>query len=70
MGTQFLKIAVKMNVLVMKCKSFFPDEKTEVEQKLWTDVMGYNPSEIKGDSYPVTNVSFYEAVQFCNTLVF
>jgi len=68
MGTQFLNRSEderpRHEVQILP----FLMKKTEVEQKLWTDVMGYNPSEIKGDSYPVTNVSFYEAVQFCNAL--
>jgi len=46
----------------------FMMSKTEIGQKLWTEIMGYNPSENKGDNLPVTNVSFYEAVQFCNNL--
>lgn len=37
---------------------------TEITQALWTSVMGYNPSENKGDDLPVDNVSWYECIDF------
>ena len=42
--------------------------KYEVTQKQWKDVMGSNPSFFKGDNLPVEQVSWYEAVKFCNKL--
>lgn len=40
--------------------------KYEVTQKEWTDVMGSNPSQFKGDKLPVETVSWYECVDYCN----
>ncbi|GHV77292.1 hypothetical protein AGMMS49942_21130 [Spirochaetia bacterium] len=40
----------------------------EVTQKEWIAIMGNNPSYFKGDALPVENVTWYEAVEFCNVL--
>ena len=37
---------------------------TEVTQKLWKAVMGYNPSKFKCKKRPVTNVNYYEVQEF------
>lgn len=42
--------------------------KTEVTQKLYKTIMGTNPSGFKGNYNPVENVSWYDAVEFCNAL--
>lgn len=41
---------------------------TEVTEELYLSVMGNNPSESGGAFYPVTNVSWIDAINFCNKL--
>lgn len=41
---------------------------TEVTQKLWKSVMGYNPSRRKCSKRPVTNVNYYEVQEFLRRL--
>ena len=42
--------------------------KTEVTQHIYKRVMGENPSRHKGPDYPVENVSWGNAIYFCNKL--
>jgi formylglycine-generating enzyme required for sulfatase activity len=42
--------------------------KYEVTQAQWKEVMGYNPSEFKGDSLPVERVNWYDTQRFIKKL--
>lgn len=42
--------------------------KFEITQKQWNTLFDYNPSPFVGDELPVSNVSWFEAILFCNRL--
>lgn len=42
--------------------------KTELTQKDYQAVMGENPSENQGENLPVTDITWYDAIQYCNEL--
>lgn len=47
--------------------SFFVDP-YEVTQHDYNAIMGKNPSHFKGDNLPVENVTWYDAIKYCNAL--
>lgn len=42
--------------------------KTEVTQRLWSAVMGNNPSKFRGENLPVDNVSWFDCQEFVERL--
>ena len=48
--------------------SSFYMAKTEISQKDYQAVMGGNPSDTKGDNLPVPNITWYDAIAYCNKL--
>ena len=55
-------------VLLVHSRSGFAISKTEVTQELYELIMGKNPSNFQGEKLPVENVSYYDALVFCNLL--
>ena len=51
----------------VKLSSFMMGQ-TEVSQELYHALTGKDPSYIQGSGLPVTNVSWYDAIYFCNKL--
>ena len=60
------KIAYKNKEKKNKIKDFIIS-KTEVTQSEWTKIMGNNPSKnYNQKNYPIDNISWLDAVKFCN----
>lgn len=46
----------------------FTLSKYEITQKIWQLVMKFNPSPVKSDNLPVMNITWQDAIGFCNKL--
>ena len=64
MGSNEKKDEFPHNVTV---SSFFIS-KYEVTQKEWIKIMKNNPSAFKGDDLPVENISWLDAIDYCNKI--
>ncbi len=58
----------KTGVFEVAITNSFLMDKFPMTQDLYQSVMGKNPSGFKGDDLPVENVSWFDAVLFCNAL--
>lgn len=63
-GENLIMIPIKGNDTINR----YYISQSEITQSLWSAVMGDNPSECKGDSLPVANVSWYDCIRFCSKL--
>ena len=67
MGSQVLEASRDIDELQHQVTvSSFYLGKYEVTQKEYVALMGTNPSGFKGDDLPVENVTWYDAVNYCN----
>lgn len=67
MGTEFFDFDERPVRQITLTNSFLLS-KYEVTQELWKEVMSVNTSFFQGDSLPVDNVTWFDALSFCNEL--
>ncbi|MCF0187533.1 MAG: SUMF1/EgtB/PvdO family nonheme iron enzyme, partial [Bacteroidaceae bacterium] len=68
MGSDDVEAESNENIVHCVTVSGFCIGKTEVTQALWKAVMGYNPSNFKGDNLPVERVSWNDCQKFIRKL--
>ncbi|MCC6585450.1 MAG: SUMF1/EgtB/PvdO family nonheme iron enzyme [Bryobacterales bacterium] len=67
-ATRFVQTDQSTSIPVTVRISSFAVGATEVTQKEFEAVMGYNPSLKKGENLPVHNITWWEAVRYVNAL--
>ncbi|CAN96380.1 DUF323 hypothetical protein [Sorangium cellulosum So ce56] len=67
-GELWMKMSVESWPRHLANLTSFEIAKYPLTQKLYCRLMGENPSRIQGDDLPVTDVSWLEALSFCNRL--
>ena len=54
------------NLHLVKLTRNFQIGRTEVSQELYEAIMGQNPSYFQGEKHPVENITWKDAIEFCN----
>lgn len=66
---QLGEVAKKINSSMVKIPGRnFEMCEFELTQELWMPISGFNPSKVKGDKYPITNVSLFDVEEFLHDL--
>lgn len=64
----FISCGSKEPEMIVISDSYLSVSKTEITQGLYEKVMGNNPSMKKNKSFPVEQVKWFDALEFCNRL--
>lgn len=62
------KLLTKSKGINISIKNPFWISDSEITQEQWTRVMGHNPSSIKAPQFPVVNITWQDAVSFCEKI--
>lgn len=68
MGTEQFGIKNEAPVHSVQLTQSFYVSKYEITQRLYNLVIGNNPSDVTGNEFPVYNITWLEAIKFCNIL--
>ena len=68
MGSEEFGIPDELPVHTVQLTKDFWASTCEITQRLYSIIMDENPSEIKGNDLPVYDVSWLDAIKFCNKL--
>jgi hypothetical protein len=65
-GTTYSVADLQTGVPIQVCISPFLISPSEITQREYVAIAGRNPSHSKGDNLPVENVSWWDAIRYCN----